>query len=143
MVDAYDCGVPQRRRRAFIVAVRSTTARAKMALDEWRRDMESLASEPAVPRVCVRDVAPQLGDFLWTNPRGPREARIAMPCIAHTYGLSAIAISRSCVCVWIGETRCTPSLGASAASDRTVSETEGGECMYVCMYVHQRLKGRL
>jgi site-specific DNA-cytosine methylase len=73
--DAYDCGVPQHRRRMFVVAVRSGGPAAEGALAAWRRKVESLRKKPLARR-SVAEALPRVGDFVFFNARGSNEACI-------------------------------------------------------------------
>ena len=46
MVNAIDCGVPQNRRRIFVIAAKTTEPMRIAALTEWQRQLEALADAP-------------------------------------------------------------------------------------------------
>ena len=84
ILNAADYGVPQRRKRAFIVATNAGPDRGCKMLDSWKAEVHR---QSAVYTPCtLRQKMPELGDAMFFNARGAHE-----PCIISTDGLMPTA----------------------------------------------------
>ena len=74
ILDAQHCGVPQRRRRSFVLALQGQDTERRAQVLNFAAALEGVAATPVRPHRSVADVVPDVGATVFLHARNGRDA---------------------------------------------------------------------